>query len=416
MVHSMRCVLIGWALLLVLTSAFQAAAKSGPPLTKLLDAVPISLDHAEAQHTPGRARGGQGQLDAAIAEYRKAIRLNPNDAEAHSNLGFAFARLGQFDAAVAECREAIRLDPKLAAAHVNLGMALARQGKVSAAIPEFRKAIRLAPNLAQAHSNLGAALVSRGKLDAATGELREAIRLNPNLAIAHTSLGLVLRLQGKIDAAVAEFREAIRLNPNLAAAQTGLGVVLADQGNVLLWSGEYDKAVKTYREALSLHPDFPSLHVHIAYTHFLNNRFEHALAQFENYFGLWDSPYGGANSYVKTWQYLSLKSLGKDDEAQKLLEDFARGFRGKGWELSVFRYHQGELSESELISRAKDKGQQCEAYFYIGSQYLLRGDKQKAREYFQETVGTRSFGYLERVGAQARLEQLGVSVRLHTLP
>ncbi len=185
---------------------------------------------------------------------------------------------------------------------------------------------------------------------------------------------------------------------------------------MFLWNGEYDRALKAYREAFSLNPDVPDLYVHIAYTHFLNNRFERALEQFEKYFGLWDSPYGGANSYVKTWQYLSLKSLGKHDEAQKLLEDFAMGFRGEGWERSVFRYHQGKLSETELISRAKEKSQQCEAYFYIGSQYLLKGEKQKAREYFQKTMDAESFYYLEHIGARARLEQLDISVRVNNLP
>ncbi len=126
MVSSSRCVLIGWALFLVLASASQAAANTGPAMTNLGQAVRITPHDAEA-HTPGLAHRGQGRLDAAIAEYREAIRLNPNDAEAHSNLGLALARQGQLDAAIAECREAIRLDPNLAAAYVNLGMALARQ-------------------------------------------------------------------------------------------------------------------------------------------------------------------------------------------------------------------------------------------------------------------------------------------------
>ncbi len=408
LVNSVRCGWIAWALFLVLTTSFQAAAKISPPIAKLRDTVSINLDNAETHYARGLARERQGELDAAIAEYREAIRLNPTMAEAHVNLGVAFVDQGNVNAAIAEFRDAIRLNPNDAEAHSNLGFALASQGKLDAAITECHEAIRLNPTLAPAHVNLGMALAHQGNVDVAVTEFREALRLDPSLAEAHSNLGAALVSQGQLDAAIAEFREALRLAPHLAEAHTVLGTVLAVQGKAFLWSGEYNKALKAYREALRLRPDDAHVHVHIAYTHFLANRFHNAVEEFENYFRLLDSPYGDMNSYIMTWQYLSLKSIGRHDEAQKLLEDFAVGFKGDGWELSVFRYHQGKLSESELIARVKEKGEQCEAYFYIGYQYLLRGDKQKAREYFQKTRDTKSFGYPEHIGAQAKLEQLGL--------
>ena len=73
----------------------------------------------------------------------------------------------------------------------------------------------------------------------------------------------------------------------------------------------------------------------------------------------------------------------------------------------MFRYHQGKLSETELIDRAKNKGEECEAYFYIGYHYLLKGDKEKARANFEKSVETKAFGYYEHLGARARLKQLG---------
>ncbi len=409
MVNSVRCGWIAWALFLVLTTSFQAAAKISPPIAKLRDTVSINLDNAETHYARGLARERQGELDAAIAEYREAIRLNPTMAEAHVNLGVVFVGQGNVNAAIAEFREAIRFNPNDAEARSNLGFALASRGELDAAIAECREAIRLAPNLAPAHVNLGMAHAHQGKVDVAIAEFREAIRLDPNLAPAHGNLGAALVSQGKLDAAIAEYREAIRFNPFLGAAHVGLGIALADQGRRFLWSGEYNKALKAYREALRVRPDDANVHVHIAYTHFLATRFENAVEEFENYFRSLDSPYGGVNSYIITWQYLSLKSIGKDDEAQKLLRDFALGFQGDGWELSVFRYHQGRLSETELVSRANERGEQCEAYFYIGYQHLLRGDKQKARAYFQKTMATKSVGYPEHIGAQARLQQLAVN-------
>jgi len=59
----------------------------------------------------------RGKLDEAIAEFREAIRINPDFAEAHYNLGKAWHGLGELDLAVAEWREAIRLKPDYALAH-----------------------------------------------------------------------------------------------------------------------------------------------------------------------------------------------------------------------------------------------------------------------------------------------------------
>ena len=53
----------------------------------------------------------RGQVDEAIAQYRKALEIKPDYAEAHSNLGFALAGRGQFEAAIAHYRKALEIKP-----------------------------------------------------------------------------------------------------------------------------------------------------------------------------------------------------------------------------------------------------------------------------------------------------------------
>ena len=59
----------------------------------------------------GSAHYGKGQLDEAIAEYRKAVELDPDIADSHNNLGLALYGKGQLDEAIAEYRKAIELGP-----------------------------------------------------------------------------------------------------------------------------------------------------------------------------------------------------------------------------------------------------------------------------------------------------------------
>ena len=63
------------------------------------------------------------QFDMAIADYTRAIGLNPKSAKAYNNRGIAYGGLEQFDKAILDFTKAIELDPKLADAYFNRGNA-----------------------------------------------------------------------------------------------------------------------------------------------------------------------------------------------------------------------------------------------------------------------------------------------------
>jgi len=50
-------------------------------------------------------------LKEAIAEFRQAVRVNPNSAEAHNNLGASLGSLGEVDEAITHLRRALQLQP-----------------------------------------------------------------------------------------------------------------------------------------------------------------------------------------------------------------------------------------------------------------------------------------------------------------
>ncbi len=103
-------------------------------------------DSAEALNDLGNLLVQQGETEAAIALYQKAIALKPDLAIAHSNLGNLLAQQGETEAAIASYQKAIALEPDLAIAHNNLGNLLAHQGETKAAIASYQTAIALQPN------------------------------------------------------------------------------------------------------------------------------------------------------------------------------------------------------------------------------------------------------------------------------
>ena len=63
------------------------------------------------------------ELDTAIADYNKAIRLNPGSAGvAHQGRGRAWRDKKEYDKAIADCNEAIRLDPGHALAYYTVAL------------------------------------------------------------------------------------------------------------------------------------------------------------------------------------------------------------------------------------------------------------------------------------------------------
>jgi len=53
----------------------------------------------------------KGQVDEAIAQFQKALEINPNHDLAHNNLGIAFFKKGQVAEAIVQFQEAVRLNP-----------------------------------------------------------------------------------------------------------------------------------------------------------------------------------------------------------------------------------------------------------------------------------------------------------------
>jgi serine/threonine-protein kinase len=174
----------------------------------------------------GNALDRNGEHDAAITAYRKAIALKPDLAGAYSNLGLALHGKGEYDAAIAACHQALALQPDSAPAYNSLGLAHYGKGEYDAAIAAFRQAIALQPDDAGAHYNLGSALDRKGEHDAAITAYRKAIALKPDYAQAHHTLGYALAVKGEYDAAIAAFRQAIALQPDDAGAHCNLGEAL----------------------------------------------------------------------------------------------------------------------------------------------------------------------------------------------
>jgi protein O-mannosyl-transferase len=169
----------------------------------------------------------KGQLDDAVAQYQKALEINPNYVAAHYNLGNALFRKGQLDEAIAHFQKALEINPKDAEAHINLGNALLQKEQFDEAVGQFQQAVEINPNDAEAHYDLGNALFQKGQLEEAVGQFQKALEISPNSFATHYNLGVALFQKGELGEAITEFQEVLRLKPDFSPAQDSLAKVQA---------------------------------------------------------------------------------------------------------------------------------------------------------------------------------------------
>src|ERR1700741_1656727 len=91
--------------------------------------------------------------------------------------------------------------------------------------------------------------------------------------------------------------------------------------------------------------------------------------------------------YAVLWLHLSRKRLGEEDA--KDLAQRAAKLDLTQWPAPVLKFYLSRMTADQLLAAAanpdseKDKGQHCEAHFYVGEDALLQQDRVRAIAEFQ---------------------------------
>jgi tetratricopeptide (TPR) repeat protein len=209
----------------------------------------IQLDPKDAAiyNNRGVAKQAKGGLDAAIVDFNRAIQLNPKDAGAYINRGNAKRDKGDLDGAMVDYNRAIRLDSKYAIAYYSRGLAKKQKNDLDGAIADYNRVIELDPKFAKAYCDRGVAKRRKGDLDGAISDYNRTVELDPKYAIAYFNRGNAKNEKGDLDGAIADYNRGIELNPKYADAYNNRGAVKGTKGDV-------DGAIADYNHAIELNP------------------------------------------------------------------------------------------------------------------------------------------------------------------
>lgn len=113
-------------------------------------------------------------FERALAEFDRAIQLDPNYATAYQWRTTTLAALGQFDRAIASSRQAIALDPLSLIVNADLAFNYLHARRFDDSIAQSRKTLEIDRNFHVGREYLGLGLQFKGKLAEALSEYRTA--------------------------------------------------------------------------------------------------------------------------------------------------------------------------------------------------------------------------------------------------
>jgi tetratricopeptide (TPR) repeat protein len=250
---------------------------------KLLDVAAASGKKPPARFyfVKAKALDESGNQAGALANFQRALALDPSSEEFALAMAELYARQGKHAEAFATLQKASKLDPdsprilrpliveasfagksadaqdaaeQLAAKsnepqdlYVAASVFL-KTGRQNDAVPVLEKYVAQVPNDARAWVGLGIGYAELKRSDDAQKAFERALQVDPKFAEAEYQLGLLAGFNSDTAGATHHFERAVDLDPNHALA-------LEKLGNLYLEAGQFEKARDALLKAESLNPN-----------------------------------------------------------------------------------------------------------------------------------------------------------------
>ncbi len=193
----------------------------------------------------GNIHEGTGKYDKAVADFNRALDIDPVSYEAYQGLAKAYEDKGLISDAESTYKRAIEMQPSNWIGYHSLGIFYSNHSKYSDAISQFKKEIDLNPQNYLGLNALGAMYYYTNKLEDASDMFEKAFSIKKSYYIA-SNLGTLYYIQGKYAEAARNYEKAVELNDNDYQIWGNLGAAY-------YWApGERDKADSAYWHAIRL--------------------------------------------------------------------------------------------------------------------------------------------------------------------
>jgi tetratricopeptide (TPR) repeat protein len=225
----------------------------------------------------------------------------------------------------------------------------------------------------------------------AVTKAQAALAADPRSVARMIDLGVAQSGARQFREAIATFTRGLEIEPNNA-------LLLRWRGHRYLSVREFDRALADLTRGAGIDPTIYGIWYHLGIVQYVRGEFAAAAASFEKALPL--APDSGELQGSNDWLWMSLSRAGRGAEAKAMLDrrldkhaqPVTNAYTRR---LQLYR---GEIGPDMVVTPADTEEVQIATLAYgLGNWYLVRGDKAKAREWFERSVksgGWPGFGFI----------------------
>lgn len=252
-------------------------------------------------------------------------------------------------------------------------------------------------------SPLGTRLFAQPEDKTETGAARLKLSADPKNIDLVIALGQAQAKTWHYTAAIETYSKGIRIAPKDAR-------LYRHRGHRYISTRQFDKAVADLEKAAKLNDGDFDIWYHLGLAHYLRGDFRKAADAYQRCYAVAQARRDSAPAdaegrddsliAISDWLYMTLRRLGNDAEAAKLLELITPGMKVKENTSYYDRLlmYKGLKSEADLVNVEKATDLEIATVGYgIGNWHLYNGDRAGAETYFRKIVSGKywpAFGFI----------------------
>jgi tetratricopeptide (TPR) repeat protein len=247
--------------------ALAHAAFFGPGSTVLFDDVSLNISGDEFYQA--------GDVAAAVKEFQRAIRLNPNNVNVHNSLGVCYGVEGALEEALKAFETAIAIDPQDVMSLYNAGYVYQLMGRQKAALDYLLKADAIGEEVFEVAFQIGKLYLEMADPENGKAFLEKAVAGKPESGAAYFHLGECYETVGMTEKAIVAYETAVKKNPNDAGALSALGFLYDAKAE------NPEISMLFCENSVKLSPENGLFQYRLGTVYFNNQQFSKALHAFE---------------------------------------------------------------------------------------------------------------------------------------
>lgn len=341
----------------------------------------LAAQDAETLVRAADIKARERDIAGALADYSRALELDPKCAPAWFGRGQIRANKGLLPEAEADYTKAIESDPKFAKAWFGRGLLRTYTNNEAGALADFGKAVEADPAYTLAWFNRALLRLSRKEYDGAVADYTKAIDLKPQDADGYIGRGNAYAAKGDHEKAIADYGKAIELKPASSSAYVY-------KGDSQMKKGDPIAAMLTFTKAIEVNPKDAEAWYFRGFANYDRHAYKESGEDFQKACDLNRlSEIRTDTAQLRLW--LVKARAGQAADATKALKLYAekehRGRKGD-WFSQIVAFLAGDLPEEQFLALAGGKDQICDAGFYAGVKKVIAKDKAAAKAHFKKAI------------------------------